>query len=272
MTLGTLVHEVLEDFLAPSVASAEGFPDANPQERSRLRALVVAAFDKLQDDKNYAEPARVALKREAVERALDAWLTRLQGEAPARPLELERSFSERDGHMAFEIAIGDEKAPVRGQIDRIDVVTEGDAKRLRIVDYKSGKAYLKKVAFKESFDHATHIQVACYAIAAEDLLGMPVESIAYDYLDVNEKAKAQAIKLEWNKERSRDVVGIVGQLVESMRSGLFAPGPNCSCFDAPWLCAWGGSRPEQTSDDERWSPYRRATGLPVSNASKEVTP
>jgi ATP-dependent helicase/nuclease subunit B len=271
MTLGTTVHTILERFLQPFVDAGEGFPDADEHARARLNGLIEDAFSDLQAEKNYTEPARLAMVREQAEQAVHSWLERLQKERPARPLELERSFSARDGGEPFMLSMGDEVAPVRGQIDRVDVVEEEGTRRLRIVDYKSGAPHLKKGWVEDAFDHGRHIQVACYAMAAEALLGIPVESIAYDYLDLS-KGNPKLTRTAWSEERQAVVVTILDNLVKSMRAGLFAPGPNCRCWDSSALCAWAKQdrRAERTASDERWEDFRRATGTPDRPQDEEV--
>jgi RecB family exonuclease len=130
--LGTLVHDVLRQFLDPAAS--------HTRDAAALRAL---AEQQWTDDIARFRP-QVEEARRAYFEMLDGWWE-AEGAAPPDVLAVEHEF---------EIAVGPHV--VKGQIDRIDRVPGG----IRIVDYKTGK---REPAAKEMPDN---LQLAVYHLAA----------------------------------------------------------------------------------------------------------
>lgn len=113
--------------------------------------------------------------------------------------------------------------PVTGKVDRIDKLKNG---RLAIVDYKTGKAFDLDRVKKDS-------QLTMYQMAAEELLGMEVESLTFYHLpsqtpltsDPHEENQVEALR--------KRIGGVAG----SIQKGLFDPKPE------EWKCRWCDYKP-----------------------------
>jgi len=129
----------------------------------------------------------------------------------SKPLELEKSFNLKIGGIRFY-----------GRIDRIDKINGG----IEIIDYKTGNTKTQKDVDKDD-------QVAFYAIAAKEALGMEPKKLTYYFLESGEKISTTRTdkQLESKKEEA-------GQIVEDIKKGEFEakPGMQCSWCDYNEVC------------------------------------
>ena len=132
-------------------------------------------------------------------------------EAGARPevLHTEESFS---------VQIG--PSTIRGRIDRIDRL-EGN--RVRIVDYKTGKAQSEENADKS-------LQLSIYAIAAQELWGYTAERLVFHNLEDNSTAETVRNVVDMDATRL-----VVEEVAQQIAEGKFEPVPGSHC-------AWCGYR------------------------------
>ena len=134
LALGTLVHEVLAEFLRPD---REG-------ERTR-EALLALAAERWRDDIARYRPQIEECRRDYYA-MLETWWA-AEGETAPPVLAVEHTF---------DIEVGDVR--LRGAIDRIDRTPDGEG--TRIVDYKTGKHPPRADAMPDD------IQLAVYHLAA----------------------------------------------------------------------------------------------------------
>ncbi len=134
--LGSLVHEVLADFLRPGHA----------HDHSR-EALLAIAVDHWTDDIARYRPQVEECRRDYYA-MLDLWWE-VEGQHldPAQVLAVEHEF---------EIEVGDVR--LVGAIDRVDLATDGEG--IRIIDYKTGRTEPRPPALPDD------IQLAVYHLAA----------------------------------------------------------------------------------------------------------
>ena len=157
---GLLAHDVLRqtlDALREHTGSARLTPESLPHALSELEAVL----EQLRPRKPGAR-ADVALR--VLEADLRRYLTHeAEHGAGLEPQWLEWSFGgERDDHGA--LALDGSQLEVSGRVDRIDVGPGGAA---IVRDYKGSKA-----PAGASWAAGQHLQVALYAIAARELLGL----------------------------------------------------------------------------------------------------
>jgi len=151
--LGSLVHEVLAEFLAPDRPV-----DAPARSREALLAL---AAERWTDDVARYRPQIEECRRDYFAMLEDWWEG--EGEGPGAPdvLSVERRF---------DVEVGDLR--LVGAIDRID--RTGDGEGIRIVDYKTGRREPRADAMPDD------LQLAIYHLAATRepelvMLGPPQE-------------------------------------------------------------------------------------------------
>lgn len=163
---GTLLHRVYERTLRE--ARLAGDDVASPA----FAALVEAVLDAeaARAAARFPPPSRAALAAELAALRDDAgcW-ARMAREDPPRWIHLE---------YRFEPGGGDDSAtvPLRGVIDRVDEAAPG---RLRLVDYKTGRADGYRPA--RPLDGGRRVQHVVYAVAARRLLGAEVYAAEFHF-------------------------------------------------------------------------------------------
>jgi RecB family exonuclease len=173
---GKLDHTILERFYK----SVDVLPP--PALRQRIEAIVDAAFDEEEIRVPAFNRVMRQIERRATKRNLHAFLTEdiadLLGNG-LQPKYFEYKFGPKylkrgavDHPEPFIIAAHDIPIRVEGSIDRIDE----SAEKLRIVDYKSGKA-LRHVNLTEKIDRGVRLQLALYAMAVSEFFGKAPASI-----------------------------------------------------------------------------------------------
>ena len=132
--LGSVVHEVLAEFLRPD----------RPGERTR-EALLTLAAESWRDD--------IARYRPQVEECRRDYYSMLEGWWEAEGVHAPEVLKTEHG---FDIAVGDLR--LRGAIDRVDRAADGEG--IRIVDYKTGRKEPSPDALPDD------LQLAVYHLAA----------------------------------------------------------------------------------------------------------
>ena len=185
---GKLGHEILERFYrtvddSALLRASASFPQLDPELRRRIDALVDEVFD--------AEEARLPpfnrlmrdIERRTTKRNLHAFLAGdIEDllERGLRPQHYEYRFGpERPNRAAsdhpepFVLTAHGVPIRVQGSIDRID----GGGGKLRIVDYKSGKA-LRHTNLAEKIDRGVRLQIALYAMAVAEFFGAALDGVS----------------------------------------------------------------------------------------------
>ena len=183
---GTIDHRILERFyrsaphgeIEAAIAVLPRLPD---QTRRRLESLIDEQFDALEAEAPAFNATVRGIERRATKRLLRDFVVRDLADLAAtglRPRWFEYRFGAKHGEAADHPApylVATEGAVVRveGTIDRID--TAGP--RLRIVDYKSGKAG-RHHNLAAKIDRGVRLQLALYALAAAEFLGAGPEDVS----------------------------------------------------------------------------------------------
>jgi len=210
--LGTLAHDILEEFLDPAPADDTGVG----RRPHTLDSLLALAGEKWHDD-----IARYAPQREEAWRDLTAMLEAWWAEEGEGPFAPDVAAVE---HM-FEIEVGPHV--LRGKIDRVDRVEGGT----RIVDYKTGRSEPRDDEMPDN------IQLAVYHLAATrdpDLvaLGPPTR---LELLFLRSMARyEQAIAPDHVARTEARILDTADQILTE----AFEPvaGPHCQLCDFQRLC------------------------------------
>ncbi len=129
-----------------------------------------------------------------------------------RPLELERSFNIKMDGIKFY-----------GRIDRIDALKGGG---VEIIDYKTGSTKEQKYVDKDD-------QVAFYAIAAKEALGLEPKKLTYYFVEGGKQVSTTRTA-EQLKEKKAEIVETIGKI----KKGEFeaTPGMHCTWCDFKDIC------------------------------------
>ncbi|HET7710583.1 MAG TPA: PD-(D/E)XK nuclease family protein [Thermoanaerobaculia bacterium] len=174
---GKIDHDILESFyrslrIDELAAAADTLPLLPPEMASRLDAEIDRAFSGLEANAPPFNAAVRAMERRATKRNLQAFVAHDFDDLLTHglfPSEFEYSFGakyrDRGARVPepYILPLGEQTLRVEGRIDRID----RGAGRLRIVDYKSGKAGRHRDLGKK-IDKGVRLQLALYAMAVAE--------------------------------------------------------------------------------------------------------
>lgn len=243
---GVLLHGAL-------LAAYEAMRDLPPDrdDAARFEAARAAAERITLPDEAALSPIRRESHRRTLEEALAVVATELESDTLLRFREGERAFGPRREAPWEALAIrGDDAREVwlEGQIDRLDMTP--DRGRVRVVDYKTGKASVKRIGESD-------LQLPLYALAARR--AFPGATVEAAYLTISPGgAVALAPKKEadrvFGEERLAEIGGRAAAAVLRIWSGDVAPQPKdgrtCARCSSRPICRRPAIVPEAREDDE----------------------
>ncbi len=253
---GKLDHTILERFYRSI--------DPHSLDQAALDNIIDAAFDE--------EEARVPpfnrlmrnIERRATKRNLHAFVAEDIADLLAnglRPRHFEYKFGPKhakrgpvDHPEPFSITARDIPIRVEGVIDRID---EGHQK-LRIVDYKSGKA-LRHVNLADKIDRGVRLQLALYAMAVAEFFDVHPQSVSGAIKPLIVRgvdSEKLAFQLGLTEARLRETLEL---FVTSMLRGAFPafPSDRDEDFNSCKYCPVNHSCRTKHSDAERRAVLRQ---------------
>lgn len=235
---GSLLHTVLERFMRGLIERAE-----LPEVAAHLDGLLAILDDELEASRRRHPPLTelaFTARREELRTAMHTFLhdeERSCRETGRRPLALEAAIGvEPAGNgtpfdcrepVAVALAPG-ETIKLRGRIDRIDARDDGDGPAYALWDYKSGSGYgFPTMATADPFHGGRKLQHGLYVVMLRARLADPtcaagggaVERFGYFFPTRAGKGR----RLEWTAEQLADCTGLVRQLAEIARQGIFLP-------------------------------------------------
>lgn len=224
---GTLVHAVLErlfDLPAPerTVEAATGLV---PQEWARM----------LQE-----EPDLAAVLADAESTTLEGWYAEAAGLLGTWfGLEDPSALEPRERELYVEAELGD--LTIRGIVDRLDEAPDG---RLRVVDYKTGRAP------SETYEGRALFQLKFYAVALWRATGVRPSRLQLVYL-----RDGQVLWIDPTEQEllatERKIIALWKAVERAATSGDWRPnrGFACSWCSFKDTCpAWGGTPPPLPAD------------------------
>jgi PD-(D/E)XK nuclease superfamily protein len=220
------------------------------REKGSIDHRILETFYRSLTDADY-ETAQAALPQvphellARLERAIDAEFDRMATEAPPfneniRAIErratkrILRDFIARDLTDVFESGFRPkyfEHKFERGRIDRID----SDGTRLRVIDYKSGKA-LRHVNLAEKIDRGVRLQLAVYAMRIAELFETdPMNVVGAIKPLAGGEAKPQSFAFVLGEKRAalEETLAIFSRAIAA---GRFPAFPNEKDFDSCKYC------------------------------------
>jgi ATP-dependent helicase/DNAse subunit B len=182
---GSIDHRILERFYRSltddDYAAAQAALPRLPEELSeRLERAIDTEFDHSAEEAPPYNANIRAIERRATKRILREFVARDLAdifETGLKPKYFEYRFGKKypDGEhpQSFVVSASGVDIRIDGRIDRID----SDGARVRIIDYKSGKA-LRHVGLAEKIERGVRLQLAVYAMAIAEFLSLDPANVA----------------------------------------------------------------------------------------------
>ncbi|HEY3942896.1 MAG TPA: PD-(D/E)XK nuclease family protein [Acidimicrobiales bacterium] len=239
---GSLVHEVLERFVAESLAlTPDRRPVAGapwgPADRRRMVEVAEEVFADYEARGLTGRPLFWRRDRRRIVADLHRWL-REDGEHRAfhrtRPIAAELAFGlpgTELGPVALRLADG-RQVRFRGKADRLDVDPDG---RLHVVDYKTGST--RDYAGLSETDPdlgGRRLQLAVYGQAARQSRGDPTAPVAAEYWFVSTAGKFERVGYPVTPEVLERVGQTLATVVRGIEQGVFPSHPSASST-TPWI-------------------------------------
>jgi len=219
-TKGSIVHEVLERFVALQIAA---FPDEVSDASNRLAAIADEVMDRYEraglTGKQVlfqADRRRIKVDLEA-ERVRDASELRL---TRRRPLQVEYGFG-FGAIPAVELALSTGELSFRGKIDRADIGEDGS---ITVIDYKTGRPDRFEVIDTDPVDAGRHLQLPIYALAALPLAEEADAPVRAEFRFVGPRPAKNgsfAISIELTDGVRERLAETVDVLTRTVATGLF---------------------------------------------------
>jgi RecB family exonuclease len=151
----------------------------------------------------------------------------------------------------FVITAHDVPMTIEGRVDRIDVAAD----RLRVIDYKSGKA-LRHQDLAKKIDRGVRMQLALYAMAVAEFFGRDIESVsgAIKPLRGGKGAKF-SFELAAHADRLRETLDIFAASIVAGEFPAF-PNENDEQFNSCKYCPVNHSCRTKHDDAEKYAVTR----------------
>jgi RecB family exonuclease len=232
LTRGSLIHDVLETFLAGHAPS-----DLIAADRSvlqgRLRQIADAALSEIEDAGLSGAPITWVRARTEIVDDLARWLDNeisYPGVYPQREFEVAfggtwagKEESRLSTDEPLELSVAGRVVPLRGRIDRIEWQPGGT---FRIIDYKTGKNRSKGV-----LDGGKALQLALYLLAAAKLVKIDVSqgSASYEYATRRGEFRTHTLTGAELVAQRGELDRVLERIVGGIVTGDFHPEPGASC-------------------------------------------
>jgi ATP-dependent helicase/nuclease subunit B len=243
MQRGSLLHAIYERALSEARRRGIDYADEAFSDLA-LEAFEVEAKQVLRE---IPPPSQAVhdLERTDLQEEVRTWVEMIRQDRP-NWVDVELRFG--PGERKVEISAGGEPMRVRGAIDRVDRLSGGG---LRIVDYKTGS--FSRYRQRQPFAGGRRIQHVLYTLAAEQLLGEPVEVMEYHF----PTRKGQMRRISYGDEALERGAQVLRTLLEMASSGNFVATNeprDCRYCDFADVCrVTAGSFSSVTSERATWS-------------------
>ncbi|HEX7191996.1 MAG TPA: PD-(D/E)XK nuclease family protein, partial [Thermoanaerobaculia bacterium] len=234
---GSIDHRILETFYrsmtdADYVQASESLPEVPRELIARLERAIDAEFDRFESDAPAFNQNIRAIERRATKRILRDFIARDLTDI------FESNFRPQQFEYKFE----------RGRIDRIDM----DGDRIRIIDYKSGKA-LRHVNLAEKIDRGVRLQLAVYANAIAEAFNTDPANITGAIRPLTHgEAKPQAFAFNLGEKRAA-LLETLAIFSRAIASGRFPAFPNEKDFNSCKYCPVNHSCRTKHDPEEKYA-------------------
>lgn len=238
---GSLVHDVLEQFIRDAMAEGTPAPEEtwSAAHRQRLGELAEAAFAQYEDRGRTGRPVHWRLVSETLRDLFVEFADaddRFRAEHGVRPIEVELPFGLDDRPPVTVDLPGGRQLAFRGVADRVDAGTDG---HMVVSDYKTGKmAGYAKIHEGDPVRSGRTLQLAIYAEAAIQHLG--ATSVQAHYWSVEPGGGFRRHGYEWDDARRQRFVEVVTAITDGVEDGVFplVPGEWDDYRGTHEACVW----------------------------------
>jgi ATP-dependent helicase/nuclease subunit B len=266
---GSLVHEVLERFVAESLDAAPGEPWSD-EDHARMRAHVLAVAERYESAGRTGRPLLWQAELERLLRRLEHILevdSRERARGGVHPAAVELGFGVEGANegesdsgappVAFVTGSG-RRVAFRGMIDRVD--RDPVTGRLVVLDYKTGKDLGYAGIDRDITAGGRHLQLVIYGEAARAHFGGDDVEAYYWFVEQGGSAKrVGGVIGDAERERFGAVIDVI---VDGIEQGRFPANPgeadyfgfeNCGFCDYNRVCP--------ASRDDQWEGVRLSSKL-----------
>lgn len=260
MDRGSLMHDVLEEFVQETAIAQESFDGWDGESIAVLRQIAEKHFLEYEERGLTGKPVYWGLAKSRIlsdlVRFVEIESDRLRS-ADARPFRTELAFGTGKEAGPVEIRAGSHTMTFTGRVDRIDLEPDGV---VRVVDYKSGKLSHYAAIEKDALDGGRHLQLPIYAKAVAPLIeneadGRPVVIAEYRFCCA--EAGFKRVPVELTRELDTALSDALGVLGDTIEAGAFPPRPGSGDERAPANCRYCDY--SQICRLDRTSLWRRAS-------------
>jgi ATP-dependent helicase/nuclease subunit B len=225
---GSLVHEVLERFLAETIR--DGGPEGawTAEERDRLRDIAEEVCDRYENRGLTGRSVFWRRDRTLLLADLERFLDeddRRRARLRTRPIATELRFGLPGwGAEAVRFPLPDGRSVgFRGSADRVDRAADGT---LFVTDYKTGRASkYKGLSADDPHQRGTRLQLPVYATAARTSHGTPATRVHAGYWFVTDKGGFDWIGYELTSAVETEVGGVLATIADGISAGVFPAHP-----------------------------------------------
>ena len=259
---GSLLHSILERFLAGLARSGEPFPPGAGQVSAALEQLLAEArrqFDRFEKGRAPAHPFLWIIEKQRMEADLRFFLeTEIEAATDRRPALFEVRFGREGGLPA--LLVGPRKIPVAGSIDRVDLAADGV--HATVVDYKTGSAF----PWKGELAGGRKVQLPLYALALETVARPGMETVVdrAEYFFMTRKGngtRRQAESDSWHGGDQSQLAWTVRRVVSALRRGIYLADPTdkaqCKYCSFRLVCGLGAGLEQRFERKSRQGAVRR---------------
>jgi RecB family exonuclease len=254
-TKGSIVHEILERFVAEEIAA---FPGALSDAATRLGVIADEVMDRYERAGLTGKRVLFQAERRRIKIDLDAERARDVNERRAsrrRPLRVEYGFGYGEV-PPVELTLSSGNLSFRGKIDRADVDEDGS---ITVIDYKTGRPDRFEVIATDPVDAGRHLQLPIYALAAAPLAESPSAPVRAEFRFVGPRSVKDgsfAIGIELDDGVRERLVETVDVLTRTVATGLFpmlsgesgyGGHENCRFCDFDKICPTARERYEESA-------------------------
>jgi ATP-dependent helicase/nuclease subunit B len=229
---GSLVHEVLEQFITEVVArppERQPAPDQpwSADDHARIRRIAQQLCDEYEGRGLTGRPVFWRRDRAQIVALAERFLfddDAKRRAAGSRPLAAEHTFGFGDGAPPVEITLDDGRVlRFRGSADRIDATDDGG---LVVLDYKTGRADdYRRLSADNPDDGGTRLQLVVYAQAARAFAGRPDAPVTSEYWFVSDRGGFARLGYTVDDKVLAQVTTTLGTIVAGIERGAFPAHP-----------------------------------------------
>jgi RecB family exonuclease len=259
---GTLVHEILDEFVRETLTRESPRPAGAPwttSERTRLREIAERRCDDYEARGLTGRRLFWHRDRRRLLADLDRFLDeddRVRAEHDLAILATELAFGFREGAPAVELPLSDGRVlRFRGAADRVDRAGDGT---LWVLDYKSGRSF--SIAADDPVARGTKLQLPVYARAARASFGTDGSPVGAAYWFVTARGDFRWAELELTDDVSARVDEALRTVADGIAGGVFPCRP-----DPPgsWTRPWRSyTDPDARGTRDRYREWERKRDAP----------